>query len=135
MDCLCNLQRLLRPRGVAAELSRATEIPKGTISGWSRGERKPDAGNLFALSQFFGYPGEVLLSDDESLLQMPAPAYLVSPYCSSDNSGDRLAVTFTFENKKAHVPEGDPLAGLTEKNRAKAIDYIALLRISQATDP
>ena len=71
MEDLCNLQRLLQPRGVAARLSREADIPKGTIGSWKSGANEPSAGNYFALTKFFGYSKEVLLSRDASLLDAP----------------------------------------------------------------
>ena len=105
MDDLCNLQRLLRVRGVPADVSRATRIPETTVSAWKRGVSVPAPGNLFALSTFFGYSQDVLLSCDESLLRPPAPPGIEKTPAEAGGAGGLTKQQLYVQELMSCLPE------------------------------
>lgn len=58
-------ERLLELKGVStAEVSKATGIPKSTLSSWKNGVSTPKADKLYLIAQFFDVPMEVFFADD-----------------------------------------------------------------------
>lgn len=58
-------ERLLELKGVStADVSKATGIPKSTLSSWKSGISTPKADKLYLIAKFFDVPMEVFFADD-----------------------------------------------------------------------
>lgn len=58
-------ERLLEQKGVStSDVSKATNIPKSTLSSWKSGISTPKADKLYAIAKYFDVPMEVFFADD-----------------------------------------------------------------------
>jgi len=75
IEDMCNLLFLLQSRSVRATVSRIARIPVQTLDAIVNGEKDLDDDILVRIGRFFGSSVPTLLSNDRSLLLVPAPRY------------------------------------------------------------